>query len=123
MSAPSKIMIQAIKDVTIVNFIDKHVRDLSEIEKIGQELYDLVDNRGCRKIILDFSKVQGLSSQALSVMLKLQEKAQGAKSRIVLCGVNAELTKLFKITRLEKLFKFYKTEDDALISFGITSAG
>jgi len=118
-----KLLIHAIKDVTVVNFVDRLIRDLPQIEQIGEELFDLVDNRDRKKLVLDFSKVQGLSSQTLGILITLQQKARNAKGEVVLCGVGAELVRLFKIAGLQKLFKFCDNEDQALACFGVTSAG
>ena len=57
------------------------MHDPELIEKIGAELYRLVDAMARRKLILDFSKVQFLSSSALSVLLELRKKAAAAKAQ------------------------------------------
>lgn len=123
MAAPSRFLIQVVKDVTIVNFQDKHIRDLPEIEAIGRELYDLIESHDARKVILNFSKVQALSSQALGVLITLQSKAKAAKSRVVFCSMSSELARVFKIARLEHLFEFHDEESEALASFGVASTG
>lgn len=121
--AAARLLIHAIRDVTVVTFVETHIRDLPQIEQIGTELYDLVDNRAVRKLILDFSKVQILSSQALGVLITLQKKMAAAKGKISLCSLKKELARVFDIAQLGKVFKFYPDEDAALASFGVTTAG
>lgn len=123
MPAQSKLLVQSIRDVVIVDFVSKQIRELSEIEKIGDALYDLVDNRNATKLIIDFSKVQVLSSQALGVFVKLREKVRRAEGRMVLCGVSRDLHHLFKISCLARVFDFCHGEEAALASFGVTSGG
>jgi anti-anti-sigma factor len=123
MPAQPQILIQSIKYVTIVDFVSRHLRELAEIERIGEALYDLVDNRNVTKLILDLSKVQILSTQALGVFIKLREKVGQANSTMVFCGVNQNLHRLFKISQLAKLFAFYDDEESALALFGVTTAG
>lgn len=123
MAGAARLVIHPIRDVTIVNFNETTILDTHQIEKIGQELYTLVDERACRKIILDFEKVRMLSSSALGVLITLRKKAEAIKGTVVICSMRKELLQMFKITRLERLFKHYPNESKALESFGITSAG
>jgi len=123
MAGPARLVIHPIRDVTIVNFNESTILDTLQVDQIGQELYTLVDDRACRKIILDFEKVRMLSSSALGVLITMRKKSEAIKGTIVLCSMKPDLQKLFKITRLDKLFKHYPNEAKALESFGITSAG
>ncbi|HOA75944.1 MAG TPA: STAS domain-containing protein, partial [Phycisphaerae bacterium] len=89
----------------------------------GEELYDLVDNKARKKLVLDFTKVQFLSSSALGVLITLRKKAAAIKGDVVLCGLRKDLMKVFEITNLNKVFTFAPTEEKALAHFGITTAG
>jgi anti-sigma B factor antagonist len=120
MPAQSKLMVQTVKDVTCVTFTDASVVDAQLIESIRKELFDLVDNQNRRKLVLDMSKVQYLSSSALGVLIPLNEKVLKLKGSLYLCGVNPEIMKVFKITKLDKIFKFKDTEGEALSEFGVT---
>ena len=115
-----RLVVQTIKDVTLVTFTDSSVIDAQFIESIRRELFDLVDKQNRSRLILDLSKVQYLSSSALGVLIPLHEKIKKLKGRLVLCGVNSDIRKVFKITKLEKLFAFKSTEGDALSEFGVT---
>ncbi|KKL57020.1 hypothetical protein LCGC14_2239560, partial [marine sediment metagenome] len=78
-----------------------------------------VDEQAQRKLLLDFSRVKFLSSAMLGVLISLQKRSAGIKGRVVICGLRPELHKVFKITRLDKLFDFYDNETEALGSFGV----
>jgi len=68
--------------------------------RIGEELYDLVDNKNRKKLILDFTKVQFLSSSALGVLITLRKKSAPSRARWGFCALRKELVKVFEITRL-----------------------
>ena len=123
MPAPPRLLIHWIRDVTVVNFNDSSILDGAQVEQIGEQLYELVDHKDRKKLILDFSNVQLLSSSALGVLITLRTKAEQIKGRVVLCGLRKDLRKVFKITRLDKLFTFCDDEEKALATFGITTAG
>jgi anti-anti-sigma factor len=117
MSGDSRLLVQGIGDVTIVNFIDASILDMAHIQKVADELYSLVDEKDRRKIVLDFSAVRFLSSQMLGVLLTLQKKLQALKGKMAFCGIKPELKKVFQITALDKLFEFYPDETKALNAF------
>ncbi len=123
MEAQSGLLIHTIRDVTVVNFEDSSILDTAQIQKIGEELYRLVEVKYCKRMVLDFTKVQFLSSSALSVLLNLRNKSEAIKGSLVICGMRKDLMKVFEITKLNRLFKFCANEDEALHTFGITSAG
>jgi anti-sigma B factor antagonist len=123
MEASSGLLIQHIRDVTIVNFEDSSILDTAQIQALGEQLYKLVDVKCCKRLLLDFSKVQFLSSSALSVLINLRNKSAAIKGTLVLCSMRKDLMKVFEITKLNKLFTFCANEDEGLATFGITSAG
>jgi len=119
MAVARGLVVQTIKDVTVVNFLDSSIMDSLQIDQLSRQLYDLVDNRHRRKLILDFGKVRLLSSQTLGMLLNLHKKTQRIKGKMVICGMRKELRKVFLITKLDKIFVFNDDEETALNSFGV----
>ena len=62
-------IVQQVEKFTVIQFEKPSLMDPVELEGIGQSLYRLVDQEDRRKIILDFEKVQFLSSQAIGIVL------------------------------------------------------
>jgi anti-anti-sigma factor len=120
MEGRSNLLVQTIRAVTVVNFGDATILDSLHIERIGQELYELVDRFDRRQIVLDFSGVRFLSSQALAVLLTLRRKLESVKGRVVICGLRSDLREIFRITKLEKIFEFQPDEERALNVFGVS---
>ena len=118
MNPASGIMVQKVLDVTIVDFQEVRLLDTKHIDTIAEQLYQLVDRMDRKKLILDFSKVQFLSSSALSMLLNLHKKSKAIKGELVLCGLRKDLMKVFEITSLTKLFRFCADEKEALAVFG-----
>lgn len=112
-----QLVVQNIGDVVVVNFGDTAILDGLTIDAITRSLLDLVDNQARRKILLDFSRVRFLSSSMLGVLIRLQKRIGAINGRLAILGLRPELHKVFKITRLDKLFNFYNDEQDALNSF------
>jgi anti-sigma B factor antagonist len=120
MSSNSSLMIENLAGVTVVNFQSANVLDAMQIQTMAEELYRLVDDMDRKQIVLDFSKVKMLSSQAIGMLLNLRKKSTAIKGDVVLAGIRPDLHKIFKITQIDKLFKFFETEKQALEYFGIS---
>jgi anti-sigma B factor antagonist len=110
---PSSLKILEAEGVTTVGFRDASILDVLTIQKIGNELYNIVENDGAKKVLLDFGDVRFLSSQALGVLLTLRRKADKAGAKVVLARIRPELARVFKITNLDRLFEFYDSTEKA----------
>ena len=75
-----RIDIEEVGDVTVAKFVDKKILDEANIQAIGNHLFALIDEDGRRKIVLDFSLVEYLSSAALG---KIDHHGQKGQSRQV----------------------------------------
>jgi len=113
------LIIHDISDVVVVKLIDASILNAQAIETIGRRLYELVDAKASRKIVLDFSDVKVISSSLLSVLITLQKKAQAINGRVAISGLRKDLRKPFKITQLDKMFSFYDDQEAALADFGV----
>ena len=100
-----------------VNFVDKKILDEQNIQIIGEQLFDLVDNQAKKKILLNFGNVEFLSSAALGKLITLNKKVQTSGGRLVMCKIAREIMEVFEITKLDKLFKIYPDEQAALQAF------
>jgi anti-anti-sigma factor len=114
MSITSRTLVQKINKVAVVDFIDSAIMDMQQIQQITEELDNLVDQQNQKFILLDFSSVKFLSSQTLGMILKLHSKVTSKKGWLGICGLHKDLYKIFRLTRLDKLFNFYDNEQEAL---------
>ena len=98
---------------TVVQFETPSLMSGAELQRIEQALYQLVDDGG-KFLLLDFEKVQYLSSQAIGMVVALRAKTAKAAGKLVLCGVGSQLQQLLKITALDRILPIYKTRKEAL---------
>jgi len=103
-----RLEVEDIGEVTVVNFTDKKILD---------ELFSLVDDLGRRKLLLNFSNVEYLSSAALGKFITLNKKVNAAGGRLILCNIDPQIYEVFEITKLNKLFNIQKEEQAALQAF------
>ena len=112
-----KIDVEEIGDVTVARFVDRKILDETNIQIVGNQLFTLVDDEGRRKIVLDFSNVEYLSSAALGKLITLDKKVKANGGKLRLCSVRPEIYEVFAITRLNKLFDMYDDQEKALEGF------
>ena len=117
MAEEVKLMVQTVKNITVVIFEDESILDPLQVQDIGEKLHRLIADEDRQRMILDFQKVKILSSQMLGVLIGMLKRIHNSKGRIVICGMKADLYKVFKITNLDKLFSFYENEGKAMRSF------
>ena len=121
MSSPSKLRIRSVEDVTVVRFQETSILDTELIHAIAEELKQLIETENGKKLLLDFTEVKFFSSSALGILVTLSKKLAEIDGELVICALASELIKVFKITNLDKLFKFADNEDQALQMLGVTS--
>ncbi len=108
------LLIQEIGDYTIVEFYDSSLMDPTQLDPLGKRLYRLIDEEDRRKIVLDFGRVQYISSQFIGILLAMNKKlSELPRSRLVLCNVGPRLAELLKITRLDKILTIKPTQSEA----------
>ena len=115
----NQLLITPYRDVTVVSFQNISVLDSANIEALGRSLLELVEKQDTRKLVLEFSAVRFMSSQALGVLLQLKKAMDPVKGKIVIAGIRPELHKVFKITNLHKMFGFHDDLDKALQEFNV----
>lgn len=114
MSIPRRIKVHQSGEITVVTFVDSKIIDEAEIQELGQELYALVERDGRKKIVLNFSNVEFLSSAALGKLIGFDKRVKQNSAELVLSNIRPEIYEVFAITKLTKLFEIKDDEADAL---------
>ena len=68
--------VNEVGDVTVVRFKDKKIVEDINIEELGRELFQLVEQDNRKKLLLNFSSVDFLSSSALGKLITLEKKVR-----------------------------------------------
>src|SRR4051794_2969316 len=80
------------KSCVVVEIVTASLMDPLELDALGADLYRLVDEQDARRLLLDFGKVQYISSQAIGILAKLHKKTNALKGGLlVLCNLSPRL--------------------------------
>ena len=109
--------VSEIGDVTVVRFVDRKILDATYIEELGAQLFHLIERDYRKKLLLNFTDVEFLSSAALNKLIILDKKAKTHGGVLKLSNLKAEIHEVFVITRLNQLFEISEDEKAALESF------
>ena len=115
--APSRLMIQKDRDITIIEFLDRNILDEANIQQIGEEISSLIDAAGHPKLLISFDNVDHLSSAALGTLITINNKIRQKQGELRLSNINKQIMEVFTITKLNKLFQIDKSTPDALAKF------
>lgn len=102
----------------VIDFGDADFLDLSTAEAIGKKLNALLDDASFQNLIVDFQKVQLITSSVIGELLNLKEKCTENGIEFLLCGMTEDLTGLFKRLKLERVFTVYESRPLALRASG-----
>jgi len=74
-----------------------------EADAFRIKLYNLI-KEGNKKFVIDFSKCEFLDSTGLGVLIGVYKKCMEINGSISLCRLNDDVLKVFKLTRLDRVF-------------------
>lgn len=117
MSSYRHIDVREVGDVTVVRFRDRKIIEDATVQRLGQELFDLVDREQRKKLLIDYLSVVYQCAAFLGKMITLDKKVKAIGGVLKLCNIPPEIYEVFEITKLSKLFDVQVSEADALATF------
>jgi anti-anti-sigma factor len=112
-----RLNVSDVGDVAVVRFVDRKILDELNIQELGQELFQLVEEDNKTRLLLNFQQVEFLSSAALGKLITLDKKVKAHGGKMKLSNIRPEIYEVFAITKLNKLFDIKDDEADALAAF------
>ncbi|MCO6436068.1 MAG: STAS domain-containing protein [Phycisphaerae bacterium] len=103
-------------NVHVIEFADRKILEELSIAEIGDELNMIIDDETGIEVLLCFRNVEHLSSAALGMLIKLKNRMDELRGKLMLSDISPQIYEVFKITKLNKLFHIYDTADEALKS-------
>ncbi len=90
--------------------------DAHEVEPVNAWLADLAKN-GNSKVIVNLEGVNFVDSTALSTLVRGLKLCREQKGNLHICSLQQTVRVIFELTRLDKAFDIYSTEDEAAKGF------
>jgi anti-sigma B factor antagonist len=109
--------VQQFGGITVVEFLDRRIVDQDHVARLGRQLRAVVQQREVPNILLSFEKVEFLSSASLSELLSIEKLVRARGGKLRLANLDRNLKKMFSMTKLDKVLKICKNNDQAVKSF------
>ena len=113
--------VDLVEGIIVVTFTAPRIVQEEDIQATFEQLLNLLVEKPGREYVLDFRKVQFLSSSVLGRLVLLNKNVASSKGRLVLCGIAKEIFEVFKITKLDRVFTIKDDAKAALKVFGINA--
>ena len=104
------------RGVKLVRMRTEALRTEAEVEALGRGLMDLAEEPGTR-VVLSFLGVKHLTSLVLGRLIHVHKRLAESGGELRLADIHPQLFEIFSITRLDRLFKIFDREDEAVASF------
>jgi anti-sigma B factor antagonist len=98
----------------VVAFRSSSLSEPEKIAAISKQINEFVGRSRPACIIFDFGMVRFFSSQVLGLLLDIRAKLKEYEGEVLISGINPQLYRVFKITNLDKLFRFFPDKEAAI---------
>jgi anti-sigma B factor antagonist len=109
-----KIAVEYTQNATITTLTDEKILEQADIQALEDSVMPLIDSSERIKLVMDFSNVKFLTSAVLGLLIRISKRVYEADGRLRLCGIDAKILEIFKITRLDRVFDIYEDRRHAL---------
>lgn len=81
---------------------------------LNSEVGAIIANHGprLRTLLLDLSEIQAMASFGLGICIELRNAAHARNAPTVVFGLNDDLAALFRLMKVERLYKIVQTQND-----------
>ncbi len=106
-------------DTAIVSFKSATISNTEQIAVVSKQIREFVDNNHPNKVIFDFGEVKFFSSIMLGLLLEIRAKLKPYNGEVTISKINPQLHRVFRITNLDKVFRFFPDKQSALKAMSV----
>ena len=112
--AKDMIIADVVKDHVVIHFITTHIRELADVERVVNEIQQVIDEYEFRVLVLNFSRLKMLTSSFLGKLVMLHKHLKRQKVELRACSMAEAVYQGFKICKLQKLIPVFSNEAEAV---------
>jgi len=87
--------------------------DLHHTPEVHKTLVGACQRRP-ERLVINLSEVSYMDSSGIGTLVEIFRRLNGFGGKLMLCGLSDRVYSVFEITRLNKFFKIFATEEEAL---------
>ena len=101
-------------NVAVVAFKAASISNVEEVAAVSKQIKEFIEENCPKEIVVDFERVKFFSSQVLGLLLDIRAKLKTYDGEVVISAINPQLYRVFKITNLDKIFRFFPDKENAV---------
>jgi anti-sigma B factor antagonist len=105
-------------DAVIVSFKATSISNYEGINSAAERIREYVDENKPATMVFDFEQVKFFSSQVLGLLLEIRAKLNELGGEVVISAIDPRLHRVFTITNLDRIFRFFPSRKSALEAIG-----
>jgi len=115
---PKYLHLQQSGDAVIVGVAVDLLTEESNLEQFGHELFALVEQFGCRRLVVNLAEVRMVTSAGLGKMITLHRKMHRHQGSVVFCNLQAAVEEVLHTSRLITYLQVTPDIESALAALG-----
>jgi anti-anti-sigma factor len=92
--------------------------DSNEFDRLNEQLLEVLVSGPRGRWVVDLAGLHYMGSSALGLMVNIRQCILQSGGELILCGLSAQLHRIFRTCCMERLFRISKTRADALRAIG-----
>ena len=104
-------------DTAVVTFGKSSISNVEDISIAAGRVARFVNTSRPMRVVFDFKDVKFFSSRVLGMLLETRATLASWGGEVFISSINPQLHRVFKITNLDKIFRFFPDEQTALKAF------
>jgi anti-anti-sigma factor len=105
--------------VAVITFNVASISSAESIAAAAERIKNFIEENHPDRIVFDFEKVKFFSSQVLGLLLDIRARMEAANGQVVISAIDPSLHKVFRITNLDRIFKFFADKKNAVEAMSI----
>jgi len=101
-------------DTAVVTFGKSSISNVEDIAAAAENIAAFIDSSHPKRVIFDFKGVKFFSSQVLGLLLETRARLASYDGQVFISSINPQLHRVFKITNLDQVFRFFPDTQIAL---------
>ncbi len=99
---------------TVVRIMVPRLTDEVNLEQLGHELFTLVDQWNCHRLVVSLDVVEYMTSSGVGKLITLHRRVGRVHGQVVFCSLHPVVTEILETSRLNTYFQIAPDLESAL---------
>lgn len=106
--------VQERDNAVVAGFTVPRLSDDFNLEQLGHELFALVEQQGCRKLVISLKQVEYVTSSGIGKLITLHRKMHRHGGQVIFCDMQKTVHDILQAAKLNTYFTVVADSDAAV---------